>query len=148
MIREILPSDVEFTKGMVNSSRSDAEILTCLAARGLDPDKAAHLLDDLRHGREPEAHAQLALGSTARRTTRKPETPSPDAPPAATSAPPHSRHKRHQRAFGTWWFVIVVIIFLWAVWYAFIKSGADASKDVIDLDKHAIPAAPGKEVER
>ena len=33
----------------------------------------------------------------------------------------------------------------WALWFIFFRAGADASQDVINLDKHHIPDAPTKE---
>jgi len=53
MIHEVLPSDVEYVKGMLDESHSDGEILASLAARGLEPAKAAELVDTLRHGQTP-----------------------------------------------------------------------------------------------
>ena len=148
MIDDILPSDVEFARGMIHSSRPDAEILSSLASRGLAQSKAARLLDDLRHGRKPEYQGQFVLGSTAHRTPSKPGKPGADTPPVNVHAPSHPRHRKHTSAGGAWWFAIIVIIFLWALWYAFFKTGADASKDVIDVEKHSIPDAPNKEPAR
>jgi hypothetical protein len=148
MLNEILPSDVEFAQGMVNSSRSDPEILSFLTSRGVPPDKAAQLLDDLRHGRKPVFVEEYALGSTARRTPHKSGRHEARVPQEEVSIPSHSRHRKHKRSGGAWWFVLLIIVFLWAVWYAFFKTGADASRDVIDMDKHTIPTAPNKEPER
>lgn len=148
MIHEILSSDVEFAQGMLDSSHPDAEILTSLASRGIEPAKAAQLLDDLRHGRDPGIQVQFALGSTARRATREPGRTTEDAPQAAGSPQPHSRHRKHKRFGASWWFVLLVVIFLWALWYAWFKTGADPSQDAIDFDKHKIPDAPTKDVPR
>jgi hypothetical protein len=148
MIHEILPSDVEFAREMLHASHSDAEILTALASRGIEPARAAQLVEDLRHGRKPNSQAQFALGSSARRPKREPGTATEDAPPAAGSQQPHSRHRRHNRSGVSWWFVLLVVIFLWALWYAWFKAGADPSQDLIDFDKHRIPDAPTKDMPR
>jgi hypothetical protein len=61
MIHEIVSSDVEFARGMMDSGHPDTELLAYLATRGLDPAKAAQLVDDLRHGREPSAQLPYEL---------------------------------------------------------------------------------------
>jgi hypothetical protein len=148
MIHEILSSDVEFARGMLNAHHSDAEVLTSLSARGVEAAKAAQLLDDLRHGREPSIHVPFALASTARPGAREPATTAKDAPPAAASPPPHSSYRPHRRSGVSWWFVVLLGLFLWALWYAWFKSGGDTSQDAINFDKHRIPDAPTKEAPR
>ena len=148
MIHEVLPSDVEFVRGLLNGSHSDAEILAALASRGLEPAKAAQLLDDLRHGRRPDTHVPSALASPAPRATHGPRKTRTHAPPLVDSRPPESRHRKHKSDGVSWWAIIVGAICLWALWFIFFRAGADASQDVINLDKHHIPDAPTKEAPR
>ena len=148
MIHEILPSDVEVAREMLKASHSDAEILTSLASRGIEPARATQLVDDLRHGRKPNFQVQFGLGSSAHRAKRGPGTATEDAPQAAGSAQPHSRHRKHNRSGVSWWFSLLVVIFLWALWYAWLKMGAYPSQEVIDFDKHKIPDAPTKDAPR
>jgi len=65
MTHDILPSDVECAKAMLDSSHSDAEILAFLATRGIEPAKAGGLVDDLRHGRHPSVQLPFGLGRAA-----------------------------------------------------------------------------------
>ena len=148
MIDEILASDVEFAQGMVKSSRSDAEILSYLISRGIAADRAAQLIEDLRHDRKPAFVADYALGVPARSrsTTHAPWPGAP--PPARARSHRRSRHTKRRRSDAAWWLAIILIIFLWAVWYAFFKTGADASKDLLEMERHALPEAPDKEPAR
>ena len=146
MIHEILPSDVEFAREMLHGSHSDAEILTALASRGIEPARATELVEDLRHGRKPSFQVQFGPGSSAHRAKRGPGTATEDPRQAAGSPKPHSRHRRHKRSGGAWWFVLLAVIFVWALWYAWFKSGP--SQELIDFDKHRIPDAPTKDAQR
>jgi hypothetical protein len=129
MIHEVLPSDVEFAKKLLNHSNTDGEILECLHARGIEPAKAAQLVDDLRHGREPNIEQEFALGSTAGAPARGAIRPTKDLPRAADTPQPPSRNKKPKRSGVAWWFILVLVAFLWALWYAFFKMGTDTSKE-------------------
>lgn len=144
MIRELLSTDVEFAKGLLARSHSDKEILDSLAARSIEPAAAAKLVDDLRHGREPNFHVQPPLPSNVQRNTPKPKAVLETTP---TLRPP-ARHRRPRPRGGAWWVVLLAIVFLWALWYAWFRAGADASRDLIDLEKHRIPDAPTKDAAR
>ena len=146
MIHEILPSDVEFAHELLNTPHSDEEIFASLASRGIELAKAAQMVDDLRHGREPNCQAQFALGSTACRAKRGPETATADAPQATGSPRSRSRHRRHKRFGGFWYLVLLAVIFLWALWYALLKTGTDTSRDGMGFDSDQIPEAPTKDV--
>ena len=148
MIHEVLPSDVELAQGMLNDSYSDAQILAALTSRSIEPVKAAQLVDDLRHGRPPRVQVSFALGSTTHRVTSGPTTPKDDAPQTADSRPPHSRHRSHKRGSGSWWIALLVVIGLWALWYVWVKAGAEVSQDAIDFHKHQVPEPPTKDAPR
>ena len=145
MIREILSSDVEFAQGMLSSSHSDAEILAYLTSRGIEPGKAADLLDDLRHGRKPTT--QLAfLPRVGRSSAAGGSRPAvADAPPTSETPRRHSHRRRtHRRQGVPWWFIILAAIFILALGYAFFEMGADDSSESVSAVKHELPPPPGK----
>jgi hypothetical protein len=145
MIHEILPSDVEFTRGMINSSHTDAEILACLASRGIGPAEAAALVDDLRHGREPSAEMPFRLGQRGPAATGRPQAAARDAPPQSHPERHRSHHRRSHRSSGMpWWFVLLVLVFLLALAYALFLAGSSVSTNAVDTGRHEIPPAPGK----
>jgi hypothetical protein len=145
MIREVLPSDVEFARGMITSSHSDAEILTILASRGIEPAKAAQLVDDLRHGRKPSWQLPFSPTTGAPAPITKAQASVPIPPPAAP-APRHRPYRRiHKRQAAAWWFLILLLIFAWAFGYAFLHLGSDASRDAAQKVRHEVPPAPNKQ---
>jgi hypothetical protein len=145
MIREILTSDVEFARGMLSSSHSDAEILAYLTSRGIEPVKAANLLDDLRHGREPSTQLAYALGVRITPSTGGPRTAGADALPTSETRRRHAhRRKTHHRPGVPWWFLLLALIFIAALGYAFFEMGADASRESLNKVKHDLPTPPGK----
>jgi hypothetical protein len=137
MTGDVLPSDVEFARGLLNSSLSDPEILEHLLTRGIDRDKAAQLLDDLRHGRKPQVQVHFALGSTGRTQHRRPK-------PSRRNNLAQSGGSMRRRAVGLWWFILIAVIFCCVIGYAFFRTGANASKNSNDVNQHTTPAAPGK----
>jgi hypothetical protein len=144
MIREILASDVEYAQGMLEAHHSDPEVLASLTSRGVEPAKAAELLDDLRHGRKP--NAQLGFVPRARRSpvTTQPRPARMDAPSSSES--PHRHHHRtaHKRGGLPWWFVLLLVTFLLALAYAFVEMETRLSNESLDNARHEIPPPPGK----
>jgi hypothetical protein len=59
MTSEIVQSDIDLTRRMIESMRPDREIITILGKRGIDTDRAALLIDDLRYGRKVVPHLPL-----------------------------------------------------------------------------------------
>ena len=49
------------------------------------------------------------------------------------------RHKHHQSGIP-WWFLLIVVIFLLALGYAFFEAGNSLATDREQQDKHAVPA--------
>ena len=144
MIHEVLSSDVDLVKGMINSAHSDAEILAQLSSRGLDPGQAAVLLDDLRHGRKPNVGMPFAPVAAHPHATRPARTRREHKTPNWASRP-EGGHKRTHRHRGTpWWFWLMVIVFILAIGYAFFEMGADVSDSTVSKIKHEIPPPPGK----
>lgn len=140
MIHEILSSDVDFARGLIDSGHSDPEILASLASRGLDPAPAAQLLDDLRHGRKPSANLPFDFRPASPGAVGKREP----AREEAHRAPPAHRHRshrrKHKRSAISWWFIILIGIALFALGYVLVQTGKGLSVD----DRHEIPPAPGK----
>jgi hypothetical protein len=144
MIHEILPADVDFARGMIHASHSDAEILASLAARGLETSKATRLVDDLRHGRNPSCQLPYPPDALFRSSTRgsQPAVVHPPLPPPVPELQPHRR--KHHRSHIPWWFVFLALFFLCALGYALFESGRAVSSSTIQDSKHDLPAAPGK----
>ena len=147
MIHEILISDVELARGMIESGHSDPEILACLTSRSLDPAKAAQLVGDLRHGRKPNAQRPFDLRQTVHTTDEGRSTERSQAhqpPPAEHSHRKRSRSGKHKRASIPWWFVLLACIALGALGYVLFEAGKQASAEGINAEKHQIEPAPGK----
>ena len=144
MIHEILPSDVELARGMLDSSHSDAEILAYLASRGIEPSKAAELVDDLRHGRTPTTQFPYGPGAAARRATVEPRAADRQAHQTPDSPPRHSHRRKHKRSAIPWWFVLLVLIFIFALGYILFEAGREVTSKGIQQDRHELPPAPGK----
>jgi hypothetical protein len=144
MIHEILPTDVEFAKAMLHSSHSDAEILACLASRGLEPTKAAALVDDLRHGRTPTVQLPFAAGQSPPAANSRPlpavRHTAPQPPPPQSRPHKHS----HRRGGLPWWFVLLILIFVGALGYVLCEAGGCMSKVTVPHDRHELPPPPGK----
>ena len=141
MIHEILSSDVDFAKGLIDSGHSDPEILASLASRGLDPAQAAQLLDDLRHDRKPSANLPFDFrpanpGAVRTRDVAREE--SHRAPPARRH---RSRRGKHKRSGIPWWFIVLVCVAVFALGYVLVQTGRGISVDT----KHEIPPPPGKQ---
>ncbi|HNW06992.1 MAG: hypothetical protein KA117_04410 [Verrucomicrobia bacterium] len=107
MIRDILQSDVAFARRLLNENPAEAEIVQALIRRGLDPDKAAQLVSDLRDGRPVSYDANASLEFTPRRRSRSrsnaagtangPSGSSTEsAPRRKPSAPPAARPGRRR----------------------------------------------------
>ncbi len=145
MIREILSSDVELAKGMLEASHSEAEILACLASRGIDSAKAAELLADLRHGRRPDTRLAFDLGGAPPAAIESRHAPGGDGVPASESRRRHSHGRRRYHRQGVpWWFLVLAAIFILALAYAFFEVGSDVSKESVSRVKHELPPPPGK----
>jgi hypothetical protein len=145
MIHEILASDVEFAQGMINSSHSDPEILAYLTSRGIESARAAELLDDLHHGRKPNIKVPFVPGAGSAPAgspapTRRAETPQQNH----QALRKHVHKGKHKRHGMPWWFVLMVVIFILALGYAFLEMGANESDAIVNKVKHEIPPAPGK----
>jgi hypothetical protein len=145
MIHEILSSDVEFAKGMLSSSHSDVEILAYLTSRGIEPAKAANLLDDLRHGRKPSAELAFVLGLGRYPATDRPRSAGAEVPLTLEARRRHPHRRRSHRHYGVpWWFILLALIFIVALGYAFFEMGSDASSESINAVKHELSPPSGK----
>ncbi|HOC56099.1 MAG TPA: hypothetical protein PKI20_10795 [Verrucomicrobiota bacterium] len=144
MIHEILPSDVEFAKGMLDASHSDEEIRTSLAARGIEPAKAAALVDTLRHGQTP--HIPFPPGLPVARHHHE------ASPSASNSPPPEKRHVSREhfhrnklKASARWlWVVVVAVIFTVAIGYVLLQVVGVVTHMGVQQDIHELPHSPGR----
>jgi hypothetical protein len=144
MIHEILPSDVEFARGLINSSHSDAEILAYLASRGIETAQAAKLVDDLRHGRQPSVQVPFVPFPGGHGTSGRAKVARAHSHHEYHAPQRHSRSGKHRTAGLPWWFVLLLLIFVGALIYLFLGTEPDASKAAIDHGRHEIPSPPGK----
>ena len=70
MTHDILQSDIILATRLRGDQRPDEEIIQALVHRGVDPARAAKLLDDLHNGRKPEAQPPLPSEITMTRRSR------------------------------------------------------------------------------
>ena len=136
MIHEIVSSDVDFARGMMDSGHPDAEILAYLASRGLEPAKAAQLVDDLRHGRTPSAQLPFELRPAGHSATEGRGTAKAEPYQAQPSYRKRSGSGKHKRSGIPWWFIILFLIAVLALGYVFLEAGSSVSMDV---EKHELP---------
>jgi hypothetical protein len=142
MIHEIVSSDVEFARGMMDSGHPDTELLAYLATRGLDPAKAAQLVDDLRHGRESSAQLPYELRPASPSAIGSRETPRGAAQPAPHPHRKRSGSRKHTLSAIPWWFVILVGCALLALGYVLVQTGDGLATEGVNKDKHELPPAP------
>jgi hypothetical protein len=95
MTHDILQSDINLAIRLKSDQRPDEEIIQALVQRGVDPVKAAQLLDDLRNGRNTNAGAPLpAEFGLARRSRSRSAARRTGQSPPARSSEPDSRRER------------------------------------------------------
>jgi hypothetical protein len=139
MIREIVSSDVDFARGMMASGHSDTEILAVLASRGLDPAKAAQLMDDLRHGRTPNVQLPFDLHPPGHRAVAGRGTARAEAHPAQHPYRPRPGRGKRLLAAIPWWFLIPAGFALLALGYVLLQAGNHLSSQGVIQDKHEVP---------
>lgn len=144
MTHDILPSDVELAQALIRDNCPEAYVVAALCARGVDGFKAAHLVDDLQHGRLVEAALPRPTEPPGQATT-----PMPDGT-SATDARKRSRSggKRRRSTVSatsspasrsrtaTSWLAIACVATVcaaaggWFVWKRFAPVKTAASADV------------------
>ncbi len=107
MTSDILQSDIELATRLRGDQRPDDEIISALTHRGVDPAKAAQLLDDLRNGKNVTGQSALAPELGLRRRSRtvsaapasgeRPPSRSPAAKHRSPSAPPAPRERARSK---------------------------------------------------
>ena len=138
MTPEILLADLVYARRLLEDGLSDPQVMTSLIARGINPLNAAEIVTDLRHNREPKLTPRYEAGA-------KPPGPAPEA----KASPELARGRRRRRPSGVpWWALILCLVVIWALWYAWLKTGVESSRDLISHDKHALPEHPSKEIQR
>ena len=126
MVRDVLHSDVEFGRRLVEENQADAQIIEALCRRGIDRSKAARLVEDLRQKRRPEVEAAAA-----------PELVAAAHLPAGIEA--DTRKRRGPSIAIPWWFLLLVAIFAGAVAYFFLQDGNVIEHGPSDADRHEVP---------
>ena len=144
MIHEILSSDIDFARGMMDSGHPDTEILGYLASRGLEPAKAAQMVDDLRHGRKPNVRLPAEFLPAGHSAAGRKVTANKEATPVAPAHQKRSGSRKHKRSAIPWWFILLAVIALLALGYVLLESGGNLSTDAINQNKHELPPVPGK----
>lgn len=144
MIHEILPSDVEHARSMLEAGHSDTEICVNLTSRGVHATKAAEVVDDLRHGRSPSVQLPQSLAQAPRHRRGEPHATGLPAPKKPDSRHGHSHRRNHKRALIPWWFVLLVLVFILALGYAMFEAGRVVTHNGVQEERHTIPTPPGK----
>jgi hypothetical protein len=123
MTNDILRTDIELATRLLEEKRPDDQIITALTFRGIDPARAAQVVDDLRNGREVKTQTVLSTGSGLRRRSRTSDA-SREASQAqssrsskAESPPKTPRHgaAHHHKKPGISWVVPALVVVLVAV---------------------------------
>ena len=118
MTHDILQTDIDLATRLRDDQRPDEEILLALAHRGVDPAKAAQLVDNLRNGRAPVTPPILPpefarsrrsrSRSVARETVQSPPTPDPQAAPERERrARPASQGRK--KFVAVWWAAVALV---------------------------------------
>ena len=122
MIHDILQSDIELAKRLLEAGRPDGEVVTVLSKRKLGVDEASRLVADLRQGKRVSPSSSLAAAlktappSMAAAEPVKARVPGAGSP-ARRSARPRSSHSHghNRKRLNLGWVVIVVLLCVGAV---------------------------------
>jgi hypothetical protein len=88
MTHDILQSDIELAMRLRAGHLPEGEIIQTLVQRGIDPAKAAQLLEDLSQGRPVNATVPSEFNPRRRSRSQRPRSEQPEpAPTAAVEAP-------------------------------------------------------------
>ena len=138
MFHEVLETDVQFARALMQSHQGDKEIISALRLRGVEAQKAAQLVNDLRHNVPVKG---LAFLPEARRAEQRLVSTPQGVKETATATPAEERRPRQRRKpISGWGLVIglVIIIFLWALGYCLLHD----ENNPIDMEKHDLPTPP------
>jgi hypothetical protein len=142
MTHDIIQADVELATRLIADQRTDEEIIRALGHRGIDPQQAAQLLDDLHGGRKVTAKAALPPELSLRRRSRSASTTSdtgqrssahsPSAKPRAEAAGHRSR--KGQDASPTFWraFFVIAVVALAGVGFVLYQRYREQSQPPAD----------------
>jgi hypothetical protein len=152
MTHDILPSDVELAQALIRDKCPEAYVVAALCARGVDGFKAAHLVDDLQHGRRVEAampRPTEPLGQAA--PSMAGDTPAADGqkrPRSArkrrrTNAPASSSTASGSRSLAPWLAIAGVAMMCAAAggWVAWKRFAPPKASSAADLAYGALPGA-------
>jgi hypothetical protein len=133
MTNQLLQSDIDLAKRLIQERHTDEEILGVLLRRRVAPEKALHVLAALRAGEqvEPDMRINYELGEGL---PDDPSIPAAPAPEPYVEPSPH-RRKRSKRSGGwkLWASLIVAALLGGAALYVFLlRSGAGADEKDAD----------------
>ena len=117
MTHKILQSDIELARKQLEAKRSDAEIVAALERRGIEPDKAAQLVQDLREGKpvspEIDRVPQIVPGPSSE-AAQNPGAGLEDAPEIEENFSGRSirRHGRRRPNPGRNWIIATALLLL------------------------------------
>ena len=100
MTHDILRSDIDLATRLRDDQRPDHEIISALVHRGVDPGKAAQLVDDLRKGIKPTPQSSIPMEMTLPRRSRAKNVP-PGKEPAQPSRSARTGSRREPPARPT-----------------------------------------------
>lgn len=129
---------------MFKASHSDAEILVHLTFRGIEPSKAARLVDDLRHGREPSAQLPFVPSVDGGPATERPRQAEAGAIQQAERLRRHSHSGTHKRKVVPGWFILLAVVFILALGYGMLELVNQLTRESADIVKHELAPPPGK----
>jgi hypothetical protein len=94
MTHNILLADIDYARRQLKLNAAEAAIVAGLVTRGIEPAKAAQLVDDLRNGRKITPDVQLAFRSRRRRSAPAAEgADKPDRSPQPAAGEPEPAPK-------------------------------------------------------
>jgi hypothetical protein len=137
MVHDVLQSDIEFARALMQSNQADTEVVSALCRRGVEPAKASRLVEDLRNNVPVTGTLPPLPGFRSERRRSRPAEPKRSEPVAETHT--SERRSHHRRSSIPWWFLIIAAISIWAIGYCLWHD----DKNTADYEKHAIPAKPG-----
>lgn len=149
MTRDILQSDVQFAIRLTNENLAEAEVIQALVRRGIDPAKAAELVNDLRAGKPVSCDSAAALEFTPRRRSRSRSSSSgTQEKPSLSSAETTSRRERpapsaaRRRKSPLFWKLFAVLVVLALLVVGLVVMVRHQNNNILRPQSEAAAATP------
>jgi len=132
----ILQSDIEAARKMIAERRSEADVLTMLVQRRIDPAKAEQLVRDLVQGLpvRPDMQANQEARYKGGSNHHQPSSETDETQPAPKRQHRHSGHS-HSKKGISWLIPLLVVLIGAAVYFGVIRSSKPAG--------NLVPSAAG-----